>query len=80
MQKTYLDFEKKYVLENGSLSPAAKNLFATDEKSPKLDDKMREDFHMYTARGLFAYKRALPNTATAISVLSNKVRSPSVDD
>ena len=80
MKKMYEDFEQKYVLKNAAVLPAANDLFANDEKSPKLDDEMREDFHTYTAGGLFACKRARPDTATAISVLSTRVRSPSVDD
>ena len=62
------------------MSPAANDLFANNTSSPKLDDEMREDFHTYTARGLFASKRARPDTATAISVLTTRVRSPSADD
>ena len=80
MKKMYEDFKKKYILKNAAVSPAENDLFANDEKSPKLDDEMREDFHTYTARGLFACKRARPDTATVISVLSTRVRSPSVDD
>ena len=41
---------------------------------------MREDFHTHTARGLFACKRARPDTATSISVLTTGVRLPSVDN
>ena len=46
MKKMYEDFEQKYVLKNAAVSPAANDLFANDEKSPKLDDEMREDFHL----------------------------------
>ena len=80
MKKTYEDFKEKYVLKNAAVSPAANDLFANDEKPPTLDDEMREDFHTYTARGLFACKLARPDTATAISVLSTRVQSPSVND
>ena len=73
-------FEEKYVLSNKAATPAANDLFGNDESSPKLDDEMREDFHTFTAKGLFACKRARPDTGTAISVLSTRVRSPSVDD
>ena len=76
----YKDFENKYALNDTNLSPAANDLFANDRSSPKLDDAMRQDFHTYTARGLFACKRARPDTATVISVLTTRVRSPTVDD
>ena len=41
---------------------------------------MREDFHTFVAKGLFACKRARPDTGTAIAVLLTQVRSPSMDD
>ena len=69
----YDNFESKDVLTNKNLSPAANDLFANDTPSPKLDEKMRDDFHTYTARGLFACKHTRPNTATAISVLTTRV-------
>ena len=75
-----VDFKKKYVLNNTASMPASNDLFGNDEKSPKLDDKIREDFHTFVAMGLFACKRARPDTGTAIAVLSTQVRSPSMDD
>ena len=80
MKKMSDDFEKKHVLNNAVVTPAANNLFGNDESSPKIEKEMREDFHTFTARGLFACKRAQPNTATAISVLTTRVQNPSVDD
>ena len=74
MKKMDQDFEEKYILKNAAVSAAVNDLFANDEKSPMLDDEMREDFHTYTARGLFACKRARPDTATAISALSTRVQ------
>ena len=58
MSKMYKDFESKYTLNDTNLLPAANNLFANDRSSPKLDDNMKQDFHTYTAQGLFACKRA----------------------
>ena len=80
MKKMCDDFEKKYVLNNAAVTPAANDLFGNDESSPKIEKEMKEDFHTFTARGLFACKRARPDTATAISVLTTRVRNPSVDD
>ena len=51
-------------------TPASIDLFSKDDDSPKLDKEMAEDFHTFTAKGLFACKRARPDTATAISVLT----------
>ena len=70
MKKMVIDFEKKYVLNDKASTPASNDLFGNDEKSPKLDDEMREDFHKFVAKGLFACKRASPDTGTAIAVLS----------
>ena len=58
MKKMCDDFEKKYVLNNVAVTPAANDLFGNDESSPKIEKEMREDFHTFTARGLFACKRA----------------------
>ena len=80
MKKMCGDFESKYVLNDKSLSLAANDLFANDKSSPKLDDEMQEDFHTYTARGLFACKCARPDTATSISVQTTRVQSPLTDD
>ena len=80
MKKLYENFEEKYVLNGTRMTPAAEDLFSNDTESPRLDKEMREDFHHFTARGLFAAKRARPDTATSVSVLTTRVRSPSVDD
>jgi len=80
MRKMVSEFEKKYVLTDKASSPAANDLFGLDPKSPKIDKEMREDFHTFTAKGLFAAKRGRPDTGTSISMLTTRVRSPSVDD
>ena len=69
MKKMVSNFEEKYVLNNTASMPASNNLFGNDEKSPKLEDKMREDFHTVVAKDLFACKCARPDTGTAIAVL-----------
>jgi hypothetical protein len=80
MKKMVIDFEKKYILNNKAMTPAANDLFANDENSPKIEKEMREDFHHFVARGLFASKRGRPDTGTSISVLTTRVRTPSVDN
>jgi hypothetical protein len=80
MKRMYEDFEKKYVLKKTAATPASLDLFGRNEDSPKLDAEMSEDFHTYTAKGLFASKRARPDTATAIAVLTTRVRRPTVED
>jgi len=41
MKKMVDDFEKKYVLKGAAVSPAANDLFANNEKSPKLEKEMK---------------------------------------
>ena len=80
MKKMVEDFEKKYTLNNTATTPATNDLFGRDEDSPKIEKEMAEDFHTFMAKGLFAFKCARPDTATSISVLMTRVRSPSVED
>ena len=70
MKKMVNAFEKKDVLSKAAPTPASTDLFANDEKSPKIDKEMKEDFHMFVAHSLFACKRARPDTATAILILT----------
>ena len=80
MRKMVSEFEKKYVLTDKANLPAANDLFGLDPKLPKIDKEMCEDFHTFTAKGLFAAKRGRPDTGTSISVLTTRVQAPSVDD
>ena len=80
MTKMVSDFEEKYTLNNSAVTPASLDLFENNRDAQKIDKQMAEDFHTFTAKGLFACKRARPDTATAISVLTTRVRNPSVDD
>ena len=54
MKKLYDNFEEKYVLNGTRMTPAAEDLFSNDAGSPRLDKKMRKDFHHFTAQRLFA--------------------------
>jgi hypothetical protein len=46
----------------------------------ELDKKRAEDLHTFTAKGLFACKRARPDIHTAISFLCTRVKKPTDDD
>ena len=61
-------------------TPATKNLFNIDDKSKLLDKDQREIFHSCVAKGLFIGKRACPNVAMPISVLSERVTKLTVSD
>ena len=80
MKKMVDNFKKLYVLKNLAILLASNDLFGNNDKSPKLDDKLQEQFHTCVAHGLFACKRWQPDTVTAILVLSMRACSPSVDN
>ena len=61
-------------------SAAPKDLFVIDEACAKLPVKKAELFHSLVAKILFATKRARPDTGTAISYLTTRVREPDEQD
>ena len=73
MHKMVADFEKKYVLTNRATLPGANNLFGYNKDLLKIDKEMKEDFHPFAARGLFAAKCGRPDTRTSISFLTTRV-------
>ena len=74
-------FEKVAPKETGTKSSAApKDLFALDESCEKLPKDRAEHFHSLVAKVLFATKRARPDTGTAVSYLTTRVREPDRQD
>ena len=61
-------------------SATPKDLFAIDEKCEKLHSGQKEKFHRIVAKILFATKRARPDTGTAMSYLTTRVREPDRND
>jgi hypothetical protein len=57
-------------------SAAPLDLYKIDENCKKLAPTMREQFHLVVQKTLFATKRARPDTCTAISYLTTRVREP----
>ena len=80
MSKMLTDFEKKYVLSSKAPTPASIDLFKHNKTAPILDKEISEDFHTFTAKGLFAAKRGRPGIGTPILVLSTCVRKPNTND
>ena len=71
------DYRKAAPEEHGiKTSAAPRNLFVVDDDCEKLDKKKAEQFHHLVAKTLFATKRARPDTGTAVSFLSTRVRAP----
>jgi hypothetical protein len=66
---------------SGTKSSAAPlDLYKIDEDCKKLAPAMREQFHSVVQKTLFATKRARPDTCTAISYLTTRVRELDRDD
>lgn len=81
IEETLKMFEKVAPKDSGTKSSAApKDLFITNDKCDKLEPNMKETFHSLVAKILFATKRARPDTGTAISFLTTRVREPDKDD
>ena len=75
------DYKKAAPEEHGTKTSAApRNLFVVDDDCEKLDKKKAEQFHHLVAKTLFATKRARPDTGTAVSFLSTRVRAPDKQD
>ena len=69
--------EKAEPKSRGTKSNAAPlNLFVVDENCEKLSKEKAKTFHTLIAKMLFATKRARPDTGTAISYLTTRVREP----
>ena len=60
-------------------SAAPADLFSSGN-SEELSKDMAEVYHTFTAKLLFACKRARPDLQTLVSVLCTRVKSPTVDD
>ena len=61
-------------------SPWNENLFKVDETSPSLPAKKAEQYHTFTAQGLFICKRGRPDISPAIAYLTTRVKNPNQDD
>ena len=81
IKETLAAFEKAAPKETGTKSSAApKDLFVINDKAVKLDKVKADQFHSLVAKMLFATKIARPDTGTAVSFLTTRVKGPDVDD
>ena len=55
------------------------NIFVVKEDCNKLSKEKSEQFHSVVANMLFATKRARPDTGTAVSFMTTRVREPDED-
>ena len=61
-------------------SPAAKWLFTTNDKSPKLKQEMMDKYVRFVAKILWVEKRSRPDVETAVSFLITRIKAPDKDD
>ena len=73
------DFSVQFKPTDTEPSPAANDLFAEGD-GPLLDQARKEEFHTFTAKGLFLCKRARPDILPVITVLCTRVKSPNESD
>ena len=75
------DYKKAAPEEHETKSSAApRNVFVVGNDCEKLDKKKAEQFHHLVAKTLFVTKRARPDTGTAVSFISTRVRAPDKQD
>ena len=74
------DFHKFDPNKTISRTPASDNLFKLIYDQPKLDEHKAQVFHTFTAKSLFATKRARPDIHTSVEFLKTHVICPDGDD
>ena len=74
------DFHKFDPNKTISRTPAADHLFKVRDDQPKLDEQKAQVFHTFTAKALFATKRARPDIHTSVAFLTTRVICPDKDD
>ena len=72
------DFHKFDPNKTISRTPAPDNLFKVRYDQPKLDEQKAQIFHTFTAKALFATKRARPDIHTSVAFLTTRVICPAL--
>ena len=70
------DFHKLDPNQTISRTPADGHLFKVRDDQPKLDEQKAQVFHTFTAKSLFATKRARPDIHTSVAFLTTRVIFP----
>ena len=73
------EFSVQFTEKQTARTPAAPDLFE-ESSGELLNPEKREEFHTFTAKGLFACKRARLDIHTAVSALCTRVREPKTSD
>ena len=89
LQITMIDFLEKVLTAfdkaelkgvSKKTSAAPENSFKVEEDCKKIPQIKTKQFHNLAANTLYATKRARPDTCTAVSFLTTRVRAPNLDD
>jgi hypothetical protein len=81
VEEILTDFDKAEPKGGGKKSSAApKSLFKVIEICEKLEQDKAVEFQNLVVKTLYATKRVKPDTCTAISFLTMRVRAPDKDD
>ena len=73
------EFSTKFKPTDTAPNPAADDLFNKGTSNP-LDMDKADEFHTFVAKGLFACRRARPDTHHVIAALCTRVKNPNQDD
>ena len=80
IQEMLEDFHKFDPRKTISRTPAADHLFKVRDDQPKLDEQKSQTFHTFTAKSLFATKRARLDIHTSVAFLKTRIICPDEDD
>ena len=61
-------------------TPANDNLFKVKEGVEKISESKGQEYHTFTAKALFACKRARPDIQTSVAFLTTRVVEPAKED
>ena len=80
IQEMLEDFHKFDPNKTISRTPAADHLFKVRDDQPKIDEQKAQIFHTFTAKDIFATKRARPDIHTSVAFMTTRVICPDEDD
>ena len=80
IQEMLEDFHRFDPNKTISHTAAADHLFKVRDDQPKLDEQNAQVFHTFTAKSIFATKRARPDIHTSVAFLTTHVIFPDEDD
>ena len=80
IQEMLKGFHKFDPSKTVSCTPVADHLFKARADQPKINEQKAQTFHTFTAKALFATKRAKPDIHTSVACLKTRVICPDEDD